>query len=182
MHGTMFVHLRKFVDDRYGEAAWRGIMMASGLGQRVYLPISTYPDTDMTAIISAASDATGQPVQALLESFGEHVGPHLLEMYRHLLKPEWRTLDVLQHTEETAHRAVRLEQRGATPPYLQAKRVDEQRIELRYKSPRRLCGVAKGIIKGLSRHFGERIMIAEPSCMHRGADHCQLIVSSSAHE
>lgn len=176
MHGTMFVHLRKFTEERYGTAAWTEVLAAAGLGSHVYLPITSYPDEELTAIVVAAAHATQQEVPALLESFGEFVAPHLIAMYRHLLKPAWRTLDVLEHVEETAHRAVRVEQPGATPPYLEATRESETEITIRYTSERRLCYVAKGIIRGLSRHFGEAIAIREPHCMHRGATRCLLRV------
>jgi predicted hydrocarbon binding protein len=178
MHGTMFVELRKFVEDSYGNAAWPQVLAAAGLGPRIYLPITSYPDEELAALVVAASAITGRSAPQLLESFGEHVAPGLLAMYRHLLDPAWRTLDVLEHVEETAHRAVRLEQRGAAPPYLEAERTSKQRIRIRYTSNRRLCHVAKGIINGLAHHFGDTIEVDESSCMHRGAAQCILVVDS----
>jgi predicted hydrocarbon binding protein len=176
MHGTMFVHLRKFTEDRYGVDAWRDVLVAAGLGPRVYLPITSYPDGELTAIVVAAARATNQAIPALLEAFGEYVAPHLLAMYRHLLKPNWRTLDILQHAEATAHRAVRVEQPGASPPYLETERKSEREVTVTYTSARRLCHVAKGIIRGLSRHLDEPVLIDEPQCMHRGAERCLIRV------
>lgn len=176
MHGTMFVHLRKFVEAHQGEDAWRAILDRAGLGPRVYLPIRSYPDEELAAIVAAAADAVDQPIPVMLESFGTHVAPHLMAMYRHLLDPAWRTLDVLLHVEQTAHRAVRIEKPGAAPPYLEATRTGERQVEIRYTSARRLCHVAKGIIRGLSSHFGEEITISEPVCMHRGAENCRIVV------
>jgi predicted hydrocarbon binding protein len=180
MHGTMFVHLRRYVEERYGAGVWPELLSSAGLGPRVYLPIRSYPDEELAAIVRAASTATHLETPALLESFGEYVAPHLIAMYRHLLKPTWRTLDVLLNVEETAHRAVRIEQPGASPPYLDAKRAGEHEVLVHYTSARRLCHVAKGIIGGLARHFGERISISESACMHRGADQCLLLVSKVA--
>jgi predicted hydrocarbon binding protein len=176
MHGTMFVHLRKFVEEHHGIAAWDAVMTRSGLGPRVYLPITSYPDEELAAIVTAASALTGIEVPLLLQAFGEHVAPHLMAMYRHLLKPSWRTLEVLENVEQTAHRAVRLEKTGAAPPYLQTERSGEHEVTIHYTSARRLCHVAKGIVQGLARHFGEEIAIAEPACMHRGAEQCRLTV------
>ncbi|HKR63826.1 MAG TPA: heme NO-binding domain-containing protein [Thermoanaerobaculia bacterium] len=173
----MFVHLRKFTEDAYGAAAWNDVLSAAGLGPRVYLPITSYPDEEMAAIVGAAAQKTGLAVPALLESFGEYVAPHLVAMYRHLLKPTWRTLDVLEHVEETAHRAVRVEQPGAAPPYLEATRTSAHEITIDYTSARRLCFVAKGIIRGLSRHFDESVTITETQCMHRGGERCVLRVA-----
>jgi len=180
MHGTMFVHLRRYTEERLGGTAWNEILIAAGLGPRVYLPIRSYPDEEMEAIVGAASGTAELEIPQLLESFGEYVAPHLLAMYRHLLKPEWRTLEVLLHVEETAHRAVRVEQPGAAPPYLAARRISDQQAEVHYTSSRRLCFVPKGIIRGLSSHFGERVSIHESECMHRGDRRCLLLVSAAA--
>lgn len=175
----MFAHLRSFVEQQLGAEGWRRLLEDAGLGPRVFLPIRSYPDEEMVAIVAAASKTTGLPVPRLLEAFGLHVAPHLLQMYRHLLDPGWRTLDVLQHVEETAHRVVRIEKPGATPPYLVANRVSEHRIEITYTSARRLCHVARGIVQGLARHFAEPITIRETACMHHGDARCLLIVLST---
>jgi hypothetical protein len=45
-----------------------------------------------------------------------------------------------------------------------------------YASQRRMCGVAKGIARGLGDHYGERIEIAEESCMLTGASSCSIAV------
>lgn len=180
MHGTMFVHLRKYTEDRLGPSAWDGVLGAARLGPRVYLPIKSYPDEELVAIVTALSQSTGLAIPDLLDAFGQYVAPHLIAMYRHLLNPAWRTLDVLLNVEATAHRAVRIEQPEASPPYLEARRVGEHEIEIHYTSARRLCHVARGIIRGLAAHFGEPVTIEESACMHRGADRCLIRVSDLA--
>ena len=45
---------------------------------------------------------------------------------------------------------------------------------MRYRSERRMCAFAEGLIEGAAEHFGERATIAQPQCMHRGDDHCVL--------
>jgi predicted hydrocarbon binding protein len=39
-----------------------------------------------------------------------------------------------------------------------------------------MCGVAKGIIRGLGRHYGERLVLEEPTCMLKGGSECQIVV------
>ena len=45
-----------------------------------------------------------------------------------------------------------------------------------YASERRMCGVAKGIARGLGDHFGESIEVEEESCMLTGASSCTIAV------
>jgi hypothetical protein len=69
------------------------------------------------------------PLPAVLQEFGEFTVPALLGMYSHLIKPEWRTLDVIEHAE-SVHGAVRLQERGAAPPYLSTRRVNPHKLIL----------------------------------------------------
>jgi hypothetical protein len=91
-----------------------------------------------------------------------------------LLKPSWHTLDVIEHTEATTHRVVRMRQPGAQPPLLTTERRAPDEVVLFYDSPRRLCAVAHGIGRGVAAHFQETITINEPRCMHRGDPRCVM--------
>ena len=42
---------------------------------------------------------------------------------------------------------------------------------------RRLCFVAKGIVRGLAKKFGENIEVRETQCMHHGAGQCHLEIT-----
>ena len=48
-----------------------------------------------------------------------------------------------------------------------------------YRSPRKMCSFAEGLLLGAADHFGERLTIAQPACMKRGDDHCVLEITFS---
>lgn len=178
MHGTIFMELQKFVGARLGEEAWTTLRTEAGIDPgRTYEVFNTYPDEEVTSLVTTASGITGLPVPALLEDFGEFIAPDLLEMYWGAIEPGWRTLDIIEHTESTIHTVVRLDHRGATPPYLHASRTGDREVTVVYTSPRRLCAVAKGISRGIAKHFGETIEIRDVRCMHQGDPDCVLIVT-----
>lgn len=139
-----------------------------------------YPDEDLTTLILAASEATTTPVSVLLEGFGAYLAPVLLRIYTPLVEPEWRTLDVIEHTEQSIHSAVRARMPGAAPPALVSRRISADEVEISYSSERRLCFVAKGIARGLADHFGEHITISESECMHLSAPGCLMSFRTSA--
>ena len=174
MHGIIHLELKQFVADNYGEPAWRSLLERAGLAQQIYTPLQSYPDAEMLSLVTAASGLTGLPASELLEAFGTFLAPRYLALYGSLLKPEWRTLDVIEHTEETIHRVVRRRQPGAAPPRLKAERVEPNQVVVVYDSPRKLCAVARGIVRGLAKHYGETIEILESTCMHRGEPACTL--------
>jgi hypothetical protein len=180
MHGIIFSELRRYADDRLGPYSWRALLREVGLGPRIYLPVQAYPDAEAIALIGAAAARAGLPVPVVLEDFGTFIAPTLLSMYRSLIEPGWRTLDVLENTEQTIHTVVRMRNPGAVPAVLSCRRHSSDYLVLTYTSERRLCPLAIGIIKGLAAHFGDGIDIDQTQCMYDGADACTMAVRTKA--
>jgi len=180
MHGIIFTGLKKYVRTRLGDEAWNNLRAAAGLSGRVYLPVQPYPDEELQALLTTASHLTGISAQELLEDYGRFIAPDFLTVYRALLNPEWRTLDLLEHIEKTIHPAVRANNPGAKPPELRVDRPEPDRLVIEYQSARQLCGLAKGLIRGIADHYGDRVTLAEPACMLRGEPSCHLVVTSAS--
>jgi hypothetical protein len=174
MHGIIHLELQKFVTQRYGEQAWHALAEKAELGELIFTPLQAYPDELMFRLVRVAVDLTRTPAEQILEAFGEYLVNGYLALYGNLLKREWRTLDVIEHTEETIHRVVRMRQPGAEPPLLRAERRAPDEVVLFYDSPRRLCAVARGIGRGIANHFGETIVIDERKCVQRGDPGCVI--------
>ena len=179
MHGSIFAELRKYVTTKHDAATWDTLLADTGLQGRNYMALLVYPDEELVALVGAASKRTGTPAEALLRDFGEFIAPDLLALYKAYVKPEWSALDVIEHTEGTIHKVVRMRDKGATPPYLEAHRVSPTEVKVVYTSQRRLCAVAKGIVAGISKHYKQPLRIEETECMHRGAPRCTLRVIAS---
>ena len=176
MHGLILAELRKYVEAKLGKDAWYGLLTTAGLGGRVYLSGEPYPDEEVVTLVTTASKTTGLPAATILEDFGEFIVPDLVDIYRPYIKPQWKSLDLIEHTEVNIHRAVRLRNPGAEPPHLKTKRVDRRQVLLVYTSPRKLCSVAKGIAKGVGKFYGEALTISEGSCMLRGDPECAITI------
>jgi hypothetical protein len=177
MHGTIFAELKKYVDTKVGGNAWQQLLSATQLERRIYLPVESYPDEEAVKLVVAASTATGKPVDAILEDFGLFITPDLMRIYGALAKPEWKTLEFLENTESTIHRVVRMRDAKAQPPELKVTRSGPKEVTILYGSSRRLCALARGLVQGVARHYGEQARIDEPACQHKGAKICRLIVA-----
>lgn len=176
MHGIIFYELSKYANTRLGPTAWPRLLNDAGFPSKVFLPTQAYPDEEAVKILAAACKATGKPLDAILEDFGEFVAPSLLSMARSLIRPEWKTLDLLEHTEDTIHKMVRGTNPGANPAQLKANRRNPTEMLLSYRSQRKLCKVARGIVKGVATHFKERITISETTCISKGAPACEFLI------
>ncbi|MCA1812698.1 MAG: heme NO-binding domain-containing protein [Halobacteriales archaeon] len=176
MHGIIFAELKKYVVARMGTKAWNDLLAASGMQDKVFLPNQAYGDVDVITLVTTASRLTGKSASDILEDFGEFLAPDLLTMYRPQLDPAWRTLDIIENTEQLIHRQVRVQSPGALPPQLQVVREGPDKLRLTYTSRRQMCGVAKGIARGIAREQHEHIRVTEPECMLKGGQRCDIRV------
>ncbi len=177
MHGIIFSELKNYYNQHFDPNSWQEFLKEIGIGFKHYLPIQDYPDQEMKIIIEKIAELQSKTTTNLLIDFGQFIVPSLLNMYKSLIKPEWRTLDLIERTENTIHTVVRLENQGASPPSLQCDRINDNEVEVIYNSERKLCSVAKGIIRGIAKHFDEKITITEDKCMIRGDSACRMKVS-----
>ena len=175
MHGIIFAELQNYAETKHGKGTWNQLLDKAGLENIVYLSIKEYPDTELVALLTAASLMTGLPTAAVLEDFGEFIAPALIKMFGHLLRPEWKTIDVIDNTEGTVHTVVRVKNPGAKPPQLRTVRHGPDEVVLVYTSPRQMCALAIGIGKGLAKHFKEKIVSTQTMCMHKGAPKCEIV-------
>jgi len=176
VQAVIFAELKKYAETRLGADAWRPLLREAGVTRPLYAPGQDYPDQEAGAIVGVASRKTGLAPDAVLQDYGEFIAPDLVRMYAHIIAPGWRTLDLLEHTEEAIHKAVRRDNPKASPPRLKCARKGPDEVVIHYSSPRRMCGVAKGIVRGLARHYGEKVSLTEPTCMLKGGSECQLVV------
>ena len=117
----------------------------------------------MEALVSAAATMSGQAATVVLEDFGVFIALRLTNMYGHLIPGEWKTLDVIEKTEETIHNVVRVQTPGAKPPVLHAIRRSEGEVVLIYGSPRKLCAFAIGIVRGVQSTSTRPSKLPRPS-------------------
>src|SRR5437667_9516732 len=153
LHGMIFSELRSYAEDKLGPGSWNAVLKRAGLERSVYLPIQEYPDCDASALIAAVSTATRRNLSLVLEDFGECIAPTLMKLHGHLLLPEWKTIDVIAHTEGTSHSVVRMKDSAADTPHLTTKRVSPDEVLLVYTSPRKLSAPAIGISRGLATNL-----------------------------
>lgn len=177
MQGIMFVELSGFVEELLGPKAWKETLVEAGLDDRAYTIDAPGPDDEFLALVTSATTRAGRQLQAVLEGFGEFLAPHLMGgEYGPLVDPDWDLLDFLEHTEAAIHTVVRAQDPDTRPPKLRVVRPISDEILVLYESPRRLCSVAKGIIRGAARHYEQTIRISEPRCMLAGAKRCEITV------
>ena len=155
MHGTIFTLLKRYVQTQYDHSTWVKLLDAANLSASDFSHKEVYPDEHLYALIGQAAEATGIAAGELHEKFGEYLVPDLMYMYQRYVDPDWRTLEMLENTEHTMHDQVRREHPENSPPVLQVKRLNDKELMINYVSPRRMGGLAVGIVRGLAIYYDE---------------------------
>ena len=155
MHGTILTLLKRYVQTQYDHSTWVRLMELAELENMDFDHKTVYPDEHIYALIGHAAEMTGLSAGELHEKFGEYLVPDLMYMYQKLVDPAWKTLDMLEHTELTMHKQVRREHTQNAPPVLEVSRLGTNELMIDYVSPRRMGGLAVGIVRGLAVYYDE---------------------------
>ncbi|AGB30610.1 Heme NO binding domain-containing protein [Natrinema pellirubrum DSM 15624] len=172
MHGIILQTLQSFVVDTYGEDAWLAIQNEADIEEKVYVPVTVYPDGDVYEIARTAGDLTDQSPRTILTQYGRWVVPALLETYDLHIDDDWEGLELIANIQRF-HTSLRTrDMTTLTTPRIRSERVDENRVRITYDSDRKLCDVARGAIQGVADRFDEDLVAEERTCMHEGDDAC----------
>ena len=159
MHGSIFVFLKRFVENQFDYSTWLKLLDKAAVGHTVYKLDEMYPTKEIYAIVKAASDLVGISEFELQEKFGEFLAPDLLLIYKKYIKPEWRTYEMLLNTEVAMHGAVRKEDGRTDPPILLVTKKGNKQLIVDYHSKRKMSSLAVGIIKGIARYYNEADLV-----------------------
>jgi predicted hydrocarbon binding protein len=181
MNGFMLKGFKDFIVDRHDHEAWQAIQSEAGVEGKIYVPVTEYPDKEVTMLVEAASSISGTDISELLEKFGRFLVPRLVDTYGVHMDDNWTGLKLISCVEKYIHTALREKKMSSyTPPELQSGWVQSDRVRIVYNSDRKLCHFARGLIIGIGEHFDESYEIEETSCMHNGDDRCDFVVRRGA--
>jgi hypothetical protein len=83
----------------------------------------------------------------------------------------------LKSIEPVIHLEVQKLYTEANLPTIDCANGGNNRLVMNYRSPRKLCILAEGLIQGAATYYQTPIKIDHDVCMHRESDHCELSIS-----
>lgn len=160
MHGIIFNRFYKFIRETRGFDALYQIQDSSKVGRKFYDASKAHPDAEMQDIIDTSAKILSLQRDALLEEFGLHVFPALLQTYKAFIDPKWTSsLDMLEKVETVMHRSIRTSDPEAQPPNLKITRINATEVTIEYYSERNMLHFGVGLIKGVANHYKEFLNI-----------------------
>ena len=173
MKGIVYDLLEACVCDQYGDATWDGLLATAEL-DGAYTTLGSYPDEDLFALVSAASTALDTPPDTIVRWFGRSAMPLLAERYPGFFEPHTDTRAFVLTLNAIIHPEVRKLYPGADVPTFSFDTSSADHLRMGYRSKRRLCAFAEGLLEGAADHYGQQITIEQPRCMLRGNESCEL--------
>ena len=177
MKGMIFLLFNEFVVETYGFGIWEDMLAnIQPVSEGIYTAGATYADREFMALLSDLTDKLDLVCQDILIAFGRYMFPKLAAKYSFFLKDH----DCLKTFLLTVDRIIHVEVKKLDPeaqlPELTYQEPSENQLIIYYRSERRLCYLAEGLIEGAARYFKTRLKIRHPVCMHKGAEACRLEV------
>ena len=173
MKGVAYNILQEVVSRDYGEDTWDDLLERAGL-DGAYTSLGSYPDEDLMRLVAAASEALETPADDIIRWFGREALPVFRRSHGELFAAHESTRSFVLALNEIIHPQVRKLYPGADVPEFDFDTSSEEVLLMGYRSPRRLCAFAEGLLQGSAAHFGERVAIEQPVCMNRGDEKCVL--------
>jgi predicted hydrocarbon binding protein len=132
------------------------------------------PDVQAMAAIAVVANVERRPVAAVLESYGRFFVRWAAPEYPTAFYPA--DARAFLRDIDRVHAIVRRVSPGAEPPDIRVEEPAPDRLVLIYASPRGLCALARGMIRGVAEHYGEVVTIEQTTCMSEGAPVCRFDV------
>lgn len=179
MKGIVFNLLEEIVAREHGEDTWDALLDAAGL-EGAYTSLGNYPDGDLLGLVAAASQALGLPADDVVRWFGRNALPLLANHYPAFFEPHKDARSFVLTLNEIIHPEVRKLYPGADTPHFTFDASEPDRLVMDYRSSRRLCAFAEGLLLGAGDHFGQTVAVAQSECMNRGDDRCLIAIDFQA--
>ena len=176
MKGAVFIALNDMIESQFGIDVWEELLeKVKPSGDGIYISTEDYPDEDIVNFVLVISEKLKLDSTDVTRIFGKYLFGELNKSHPIFTSLADDLFDFLNSIENVIHKEVKKLYENPNLPSLETS-TTEGVLEMRYESPRKLCFLAEGLIFGAAEHYKEEVVIEHPVCMHKGSDHCDLLV------
>lgn len=166
MKGTIHFCLEETIKHFHGEKGWQAVALANGYdpefsyGTRIRDDIDEVQSIELFVI---SANTLGITLSEMFDQFGEYwcceYTPKLYGVFYRGMKGTRDAVTKLDHLHETVTNHIP----NSYPPRFDYNWLDEDTLEVTYKSDRNLVDLFISLVKGLDKKFGDETMITKLS-------------------
>ena len=173
MKGIIFSVVEETICAEYGVQVWDELLTTAGLPGG-YSTLGDYPDEELYQLIAVGSHALQTSPEALTRHLGTASLKALSGKYPEFMVPHTNTRDFMLTLNDVIHPEVRKLHPHANPPEFEFSDDSNGDLLVGYRSARRLCAFADGMIVGAAGHFGQSVVVQHDMCTSKGDETCLL--------
>lgn len=178
MKGIIFTTLNDMIVEKFGLEVWETLLQRVKLASGgIYTAGDTYPFEELQALVIEFAKMQKMDAPKLIEAYGLYMFPVLAKKYPIFLQGHKTLASFLKSIDQVIHVEVMKLYPDAELPSIKYEEQGSAKLALLYKSPRKLCFLAEGLIQGAAQYFKVKAKINQPVCMHKQGDHCRLEVT-----
>ncbi len=159
MKGVVFTEFLEMVEEGHGLVMVDQLLQDAGLAEVGFTSVGTYPCADLVKMVVSLSKRADTSIPDLLFAFGDHLFGALARSFPEAVAPYRGPLHFLEALDGTIHVEVKKLYPDAELPKFQT-RYDGDDLIMIYESPRAMSDLARGLIEGCSKHYGQKCVVA----------------------
>lgn len=176
MKGVIFNVLEDLVISKCGVPAWNEVLSENPEATGIYTASESYPDEELFGLVGSVAQKLEMSVADVVQTFGTYLFHQLAERYPMFVEQPENLREFLLSIESVIHIEVRKLYDSPNLPSFTYDESSQDQLVMHYQSPRKLCILAEGLVRGAAEYYKTPITIDHPVCMHQGADHCDLVI------
>ncbi len=166
MKGTIHYCLEELMLEKYGQDAWENCVQLMGYEEGFSFDLAIRDDIDEKESINLfvkAAEAANVSIPQIFDDFGEHwCCVYAPTLYGAFFEGSNNTKQALLNLD-WVHSVVTKKIENARPPRFHYDQLNEDVLEIEYKSDRHLIDLFISLIKGLNKKYGDHSMIEKLS-------------------
>jgi len=174
MKGVIVNCLAELVVNKFGRDKWEASLEKAGLDPQLrVLSIQDVDDAAVLKVVESVCDVVGITSAQAADAFGDYwvneFAPRIYQPYYTGMKTAKDFLLNMDRVHEAATRSIA----NARPPRFTYEWKDGRTLIMTYHSHRGLVDFLVGLVRGVGRHFNERLTVTR-----LGADKVQVVFAS----
>jgi len=160
MLGMIFTELLELVENKYGYEVVDQLLANDQLpSQGIYTAIGSYDHSELLVLVNQLSEIVDTPVRQLVSEFGLEIFVNLIDSHPQILANIDGSFDLLSKIDSYIHLEVAKLYPTARLPQFSFTKIDDNHIQLHYRSTRPFASFAEGLLLGCARFFNEKFTI-----------------------
>jgi hypothetical protein len=160
MKGIIFTTFNQMIEDDFGLEVWDELIdRVDPPSGGAYTTVDTYEDAELIALVKELGSMTAISVPDLLLAFGEYAFKPLSDSYPDSIRQDMSAKEFLQSVHDVIHVEVKKLYPDAILPTFTYEDPAPDRLVMVYDSPRNMCPLAQGLIRGVAKCFAVTIDI-----------------------